>query len=244
MATWYGLWRGTRFGRMSPARTAKHHGVPYALTEEFVTVYRLHPLMPDDYMLAAGLSSARARRPAGHARPAARRIGGGRRRRGAVRAGVALPRARSSCTTTRRTMRRWERIGELPPIDLAAADILRSRETGVAPYNAFRQLLRLPSATSFEELAGGNDRTRARDPRAVRRRTRGGRRCRRPVRRAEAAWVRVQRDRLPDLPADGVAAVAERPLLHRRLHARGLHARRAAWIEATSMGDVLRRTYP
>ena len=53
-------------------------------------------------------------------------------------------------------MQSWERIGGLPPIDLAAADILRSRETGVAPYNAFRRLLRMPPAASFEELAGGN----------------------------------------------------------------------------------------
>ena len=26
-----------------------HHGAPYSLTEDFVTVYRLHPLLPDDY---------------------------------------------------------------------------------------------------------------------------------------------------------------------------------------------------
>ena len=26
-----------------------HHGVPYSLTEEFVSVYRMHPLIPDDY---------------------------------------------------------------------------------------------------------------------------------------------------------------------------------------------------
>ena len=26
-----------------------HHGVPFSLTEDFVTVYRLHPLIPDEY---------------------------------------------------------------------------------------------------------------------------------------------------------------------------------------------------
>ena len=26
-----------------------HHSAPYSLTEDFVTVYRLHPLLPDDY---------------------------------------------------------------------------------------------------------------------------------------------------------------------------------------------------
>jgi len=34
-----------------PATTPDHHGVPYSLTEDFVTVYRLHPLIPDDYRL-------------------------------------------------------------------------------------------------------------------------------------------------------------------------------------------------
>ena len=28
---------------------ADHHTAPYSLTEEFVAVYRMHPLMPDDY---------------------------------------------------------------------------------------------------------------------------------------------------------------------------------------------------
>jgi hypothetical protein len=28
---------------------AAHHAAPYSLTEEFVAVYRMHPLMPDDY---------------------------------------------------------------------------------------------------------------------------------------------------------------------------------------------------
>ena len=59
-ATWYGLLgracRGAsgasgraRSCPASPARSTDHHGVPYSLTEEFVTVYRLHPLMPDEF---------------------------------------------------------------------------------------------------------------------------------------------------------------------------------------------------
>ena len=27
----------------------EHHAAPYSITEEFVSVYRLHPLLPDDY---------------------------------------------------------------------------------------------------------------------------------------------------------------------------------------------------
>ena len=46
-----------RFGRLSssevisgiPGSATRHFGVPYSLTEEFVAVYRMHPLVPDDY---------------------------------------------------------------------------------------------------------------------------------------------------------------------------------------------------
>ena len=32
-----------------PGSPTNHHGVPYSLTEEFVCVYRMHPLIPDDF---------------------------------------------------------------------------------------------------------------------------------------------------------------------------------------------------
>ncbi len=32
-----------------PGSATNHHGVPYSLTEEFVAVYRMHPLLPDDF---------------------------------------------------------------------------------------------------------------------------------------------------------------------------------------------------
>ena len=41
--------RRTRWCAASPARATDHHGVPYSLTEEFVAVYRMHPLIPDDF---------------------------------------------------------------------------------------------------------------------------------------------------------------------------------------------------
>ena len=39
-------------------------------------------------------------------------------------------------------------------MDLAATDIMRTRELGVPRYNEFRKLLHLPPANSFEELTG------------------------------------------------------------------------------------------
>src|SRR5262245_3017434 len=59
-ANWWGL-EGEklvkRFGRFTsnevirgiPGSPTDHHGIPYSLTEEFVAVYRMHPLIPDDY---------------------------------------------------------------------------------------------------------------------------------------------------------------------------------------------------
>ena len=59
-ANWWGL-EGERLvkriGRITsnqvirgiPGSPTNHHGVPYSLTEEFVAVYRMHPLIPDDF---------------------------------------------------------------------------------------------------------------------------------------------------------------------------------------------------
>ena len=33
-----------------PKTAPDHHTAPYSLTEDFVTVYRMHPLLPDDYI--------------------------------------------------------------------------------------------------------------------------------------------------------------------------------------------------
>src|SRR4030095_6426428 len=61
---WWGL-AGERiyrtFGRLSesevvsgiPGSPTNHHTAPYAITEEFVAVYRMHPLLPDDYSFRA-----------------------------------------------------------------------------------------------------------------------------------------------------------------------------------------------
>ena len=85
---WYGL-PGEHFdklfGRVTsdevihgiPGSATNHHGVPYSLTEEFVAVYRMHPLIPDDFLFrsvrgrqlpaaahAAGSGRARGAKPA------------------------------------------------------------------------------------------------------------------------------------------------------------------------------------
>ena len=104
----------------------------------------------------------------------------------------------------------------------AAVDILRDRERGVPRYNQFRRLLHKEPVKSFEELTD-NAVWRERDSQGLRQRSREGRPDDRPLRRAAAGRVRLQRDRLPHLRPDGVATAEERPLLHRRLPRGALH---------------------
>src|ERR671920_223014 len=59
-ANWFGV-AGEKiarnFGRISdsevisgiPGAATEHYGVPFSLTEEFTSVYRMHPLLPDDF---------------------------------------------------------------------------------------------------------------------------------------------------------------------------------------------------
>ena len=141
------------FGRVSsdevirgiPGSATNHHGVPYSLTEEFVAVYRMHPLIPDDFLFQLGATTtascssarcptwARSRCETGSARC--------RWPTSSTRS-AAPTRARSRCTTTRSFLQHFNRPdGEL--IDLASIDILRTRERGVPRYNEFRRLFHL-----------------------------------------------------------------------------------------------------
>jgi hypothetical protein len=165
-ANWWGLageHLSTAFGRLSssevisgiPGSDTQHYGVPYALTEEFVAVYRMHPLVPDDYDLRSstddgGLMAATLRELAG-----AKEVDVARK--------VDMADLMYSFGTQHPglvTLHNFPRFlqefrrpdGNLQ--DLAATDILRSRELGVPRYNEFRRLLRLAPARSFTDLTG------------------------------------------------------------------------------------------
>jgi len=149
-----------------PLSEPEHFGAPYALTEEFTAVYRLHPLIPDrgevkDYQTGRVLKSFET-------------------------VDVAFTQARSPFTTARASMEdaiysfgtsnpgaitiknfpnflRELKIPKDPPdrevdqiIDLAAVDILRDRERGVPRYNEFRRQLHKEPVKDWNELAGGD----------------------------------------------------------------------------------------
>jgi heme peroxidase len=175
-ATWWGVLgkdHRRRFGRLGsgeilngiPGSRLSHDGVPYALTEEFVTVYRLHPLIPD---------SVTFHRAADHATMdtwdfadlavARDRPGQPRARLQAIEPadafyslGIAHPGA-ITLHNYPRFLQEFKRIDEPGVRNLGAIDILRTRETGVPRYNNFRRLFRLRPAASFEEIANGNPR--------------------------------------------------------------------------------------
>ena len=163
-ATWSGI-VGARLGRRLghlgsgellsgiPGSRTDHHGAPYSLTEEFVAVYRLHPLIPDQFefrSLAGNELLAEREFPELGAIDARRRLEEVGVANALYSFGVAHPGA-ISLHNYPRFLQRLERP-DGTRLDLAATDVLRIRERGVPRYNQFRRLFRLRPAESFEEL--------------------------------------------------------------------------------------------
>jgi heme peroxidase len=131
-----------------------HHGVPYSITEEFVAVYRMHPLLPDELSFRSAaddrslLEVSFAEAAFGNARPVLDRVGFenalysfGTRHPGAI--------------TLHNFPRALQRLTDLDGIlnYVAAIDLLRIRERGVPRYNDFRALLHKPRLLSFSQLS-------------------------------------------------------------------------------------------
>jgi len=163
-ANWWGV-AGERLhrilGRISgsevisgiPGSPKDHYGVPYAITEEFVAVYRMHPLVPDDFDLRSvsgdeHLQERNFREVAGPRVPEV--LDQVPMKDLLYSFGVAHPGA-ITLHNYPRFLQEYERPDGIL-MDLAATDILRSRELGVPRYNEFRKLLHLPPVESFEEL--------------------------------------------------------------------------------------------
>ena len=159
-ANWYGI-LGKRLGKRSrnevlggiPGSPTDHHGVPYSLTEEFVAVYRMHPLLPDDFTFRSIETDAvlqeRTFRELG--------VEDVRTRLDEVgfvdsfySFGIAHPGAITLHNYPRFLQELRKPDGTV--VDLAAIDVLRIRERGVPRYNEFRRLFDLKAPETFEEL--------------------------------------------------------------------------------------------
>lgn len=133
------------------------HGVPYSLTEEFVSVYRMHPLLPDEFTFRSvktdEVLQERTFHEVGvlHVRERFDEM-----EMGDVlySLGVAHPGA-ISLHNFPRALQEFQR-GDGKVIDLASTDILRVRERGVPRYNKFRELFHMNRVSTFEELTGGD----------------------------------------------------------------------------------------
>jgi hypothetical protein len=165
-ANWWGIEMeqlNRIFGRLSssevisgiPGSETNHFGVPYCLTEEFTIVYRMHPLIPDDYSFRSvvdgrPLLDRTFREIAGpHAEEILQQIS---MTDAFYTFGISYPGA-IILNNFPRFLQHFERPDGYF-MDLAATDIMRTRELGVPRYNQFRKLLHLSPASSFEELAG------------------------------------------------------------------------------------------
>jgi hypothetical protein len=184
---WWGIAteRVTRLlGRLSPSEAisgipgspVNHHGAPFALTEEFVTVYRLHPLIPDEVDLRSVFTGKPLKEhpltmrelafenaqnvvndPEDRTIPKEKRVtmedvfySFGISHPGAVTLHNYPEFLRNLTIPEHRAQ-----DGSTVParqFDLAATDIMRDRERGVPRYNLFRQLINREPVRSFDEL--------------------------------------------------------------------------------------------
>jgi hypothetical protein len=130
-----------------------HHAAPYSITEEFVSVYRLHPLLPDDYVIrdhrnGQVIEESDFNPIQGHGtRETIDRWGMSNL---LYSCGVSHPGAITLKNHPRALTDHRRITGER--VDIGTIDILRDRERGVARYNAFREKLRKPRVERFEDL--------------------------------------------------------------------------------------------
>jgi hypothetical protein len=135
-----------------PGSSTEHHAAPYYLTEEFVSVYRMHPLIPDDYQYYSLEGQLLQEKNFFES--------SGQRTRAIVNEvgmdnlfyslGIAHPGALTLHNYPRFLQMHKRDNGEV--FDLAAVDILRDRERGVPRYNRFRELLGRGRVNTFEEI--------------------------------------------------------------------------------------------
>jgi hypothetical protein len=163
-ANWYGALGETfkeKIGRVGDSEAisgilgspADHHSAPFSLTEEFVTVYRLHPLIPDDwnfFSLESGehlYNKTFTEIQGKYTRDFMSSL-----QMGDLWYSMGQASAGAVCLHNYpAALRKLERLdGQVT--DLATLDLVRDRERGVPRYNDFREMLRMPRRKSIDEI--------------------------------------------------------------------------------------------
>jgi hypothetical protein len=137
-----------------PGSPTAHHGVPFSLTEEFVSVYRMHTLMPDHFTIRSadtGEGLANADLPELSGRRGVEFLARFNLADLFYSFGIHNPGAVRLHNYPKFLQNLVQDSGER--FDLGAVDILRDRERGVPRYNRFRRLLHKQPVRSFEELS-------------------------------------------------------------------------------------------
>jgi hypothetical protein len=164
-ANWWGLEGEVlhrAFGRLSksdiisgiPGSDTDHHSAPYSLTEEFVAVYRMHPLIRDEYSFRRAADDANIHEA--YAFDQITDVGANQ-----IMEEVGLQDLLYSFGTLHPgaiTLHNFPKLlqsfrrpdGRV--IDLASIDIMRTRELGVPRYIRFRELMHMRPIRTFEEL--------------------------------------------------------------------------------------------
>jgi hypothetical protein len=164
-ANWFGL-AGERiqrlFGRLTGGEIisgilgspTNHHSAPYSITEEFVGVYRMHPLVPDDYVLRTVTDGRPVEQLEFLETAGAMNSHSLLERRGPTDVLYSFGTSHPGAVTLHnspRFMQQFRRTDGML-IDLSAIDILRSRERGVPRYAEFRRLLHMNAPKTFDDL--------------------------------------------------------------------------------------------
>jgi hypothetical protein len=144
-----------------PGSGVDQQGVPYSLTEEFVSVYRMHSLVPDKIAFfdahdghhrktipVEDMLFTKAQDPLDPPEDLSFADA-------FYSFGINYPGA-----ITNNNYPAFLRNLKVPSDgfarDMGTVDLVRDRERGVPRYNQFRRLLRMPAPKTFEELTGGN----------------------------------------------------------------------------------------
>lgn len=141
-----------------PGSGVDHHGAPYSLTEEFVSVYRLHPLLPDSirfYDVQSGQEHSHLTMNEVVFEHARNPMKDGLTFSDVFYSfGINYPGAITIHNYP--NFLRDLRTPDGKHLDMAAVDIIRDRERGVPRYNEFRRQIHMKPPADFEELTGGN----------------------------------------------------------------------------------------
>jgi hypothetical protein len=136
-----------------------HFGSPFNFPEEFITVYRLHPLLPDLIEYREWNKEPNVIR---HNVPVIETFRGkateAMRQKGLANWALSMGRQRLGALTLQNHPQFLQNLktprlqSPTQQIDIAALDLIRDRERGVPRYNEFRRQYGLKQLTSFDDF--------------------------------------------------------------------------------------------